>query len=301
MTRVGIVAVSKPIFGGTFQYTVSMIEALQHLRENRYTLYTERGNDAYDSFDLPVSRLPSRTAGVLRLLDRAVRGTSSAGLFRDVDKVIAPIYSIHLLASARPFAFTLHDLQEKYYPQHFTRAQRAWRHASGTALSRAATRIVCESQYVKNDIRRFYRVPDDKVVVIPAPPVSALVHAQASPAALAEVYRKLSLPEQYLFYPAQFWAHKNHARLLDAFAAVVRRFPQCHLVLTGRERDQFSSVMAHAARLGLRSRLRHLGHLDENELAAVYRRAALLVIPTLFESISIPVYEAFLLGVPVCA
>jgi glycosyltransferase involved in cell wall biosynthesis len=30
-------------------------------------------------------------------------------------------------------------------------------------------------------------------------------------------------------------------------------------------------------------------------------RAAAVVVPTLFESISIPVYEAFRLGVPVCA
>jgi glycosyltransferase involved in cell wall biosynthesis len=44
-----------------------------------------------------------------------------------------------------------------------------------------------------------------------------------------------------------------------------------------------------------------LGYVDTDTMAAVLLRATIVVVPTLFESISIPVYEAFRMGVPVCA
>ncbi len=301
MSRIGIVAVSQPHFGGTYQYTRSMIEALLRVEDYRYTIYTHAGNNSYSDFGLPVVRLPTPARGGGRLLLKRLSAGRAAGLFGQERAVIAPIYSVWLLASTPPFAFTLHDLQEKYHPQYFSLAQRLWRHATGRALTRAALRIICESQYVKRDIERFYQARAEKIVVIPAPPVSALREALGAPKALAGARLALGLPERYLFYPAQFWPHKNHARLVEAFARVARSDADCHLVLTGRPRDQFDAVMAQVAALGLESRVRHLGHLQELQLAAVYRGATMLVMPTLFESVSIPVYEAFMLGVPVCA
>jgi glycosyltransferase involved in cell wall biosynthesis len=59
--------------------------------------------------------------------------------------------------------------------------------------------------------------------------------------------------------------------------------------------------MALVEELSLSSRVKHLGQIDVSDLVAVYKLATLVVIPTLFESISIPMYEAFSLGVPVCA
>lgn len=173
MTHVGIVARSKPIFGGAFQYTQSMIEALLRIPGNRYTLFTGADNDSYERLGLPIVRLPPTVLAFGRFLANNVRLSNSSGLFHQVDKVIAPLFSTYLLTSCRPFTFTLHDLQEKYYPQHFSVVQRLWRHTTGTLLSRAAGRIICESNYVKNDIARFYHVAQEKIVVIPAPPISA--------------------------------------------------------------------------------------------------------------------------------
>ena len=45
----------------------------------------------------------------------------------------------------------------------------------------------------------------------------------------------------------------------------------------------------------------HIGYVETSELAALYRCATVAAIPTLFESISIPVYEAFSIGTAVCA
>lgn len=298
MSRIGIVALSRPELGGTFQYTLSMIDALKKIPGNEYIIYTSSDNHFYDDVGISVARLPS-PIGTL-LLIAAARLLPNTRLFADVDKVIAPIYSTRLLASRRPFIMTIHDLQEKHYPKNFSLAQRIWRQATNLMLSRAANGLLCESSYVRDDITRFLGVAASKVSVIPAPPVSAFVPEHLDAGALQSATAALDLPPQFLFYPAQFFAHKNHIRLVEAFALVLREFPECRLLLTGQPRYEFTKVMARVRALGLEERVRHLGYVDTPSMAALYARATLVVVPTLFESISIPAYEAFRLGAALC-
>ena len=301
MIHVGIVAVSEPKFGGTFQYTLSMIEALHRIPGYRYTIFTTRRNHAYDQFGSPVVRLPSAFPATCRWLGVKCGLGNWLGLFSQTDKLIAPIYTTYLLASRRPFAYTLHDLQERYFPENFSRAQRLWRLLTNAWLTRRAARIVCESAHVRQDITKFFRVQPERISVIPAPPASSLSEIRICAASLAAVRTRLNLPQQYILYPAQFFPHKNHLRLVEAFAQVVRRNAHIHLVLTGTPRFEYDRVMSRIAHLGLTEQVKHVGQLEAEDLAHVYKLAKLVVIPTLFESVSIPIYEAWTMGVPVCA
>jgi glycosyltransferase involved in cell wall biosynthesis len=300
VSHVGIVAMSSPALGGTFQYTLSMIDALRRIRKNRYTIFTYANNHSYDALGLPVRGLPSAGRTIVELVRANLFG-GERRLFSEVDKVIAPIYTTRLLASRRPFVFTLHDLQERYFPENFTVAQRIWRGFVNKSLSNAAAEIICESNYVRRDIQQFLGVSDSKIVVIPAPPISEFSPVDAASVEVRQAIKEAALPEQFILYPAQFFRHKNHLRLAEAFALVLKEYPDCQLLLTGKRRYDFDKVMSRVAELGIQNRVKHLGYVDAGVLAAVYSRAKLVVIPTLFESISIPVYEAFRLGVPVCA
>ena len=153
---------------------------------------------------------------------------------------------------------------------------------------------------MRGDIVSHFGVSASKIAVVPAPPVSMLRDSRLDDEALVAVRRKFALPERYVFYPAQFWPHKNHRRLVEAFALLTPRFPDCTLVLTGKPRDEYERVFARVRELGLEARVRHIGYVEQAELAALYRCATVAAIPTLFESISIPVYEAFSVGTPVC-
>ena len=295
MLTIGILAMARQGHGGTLLYTRSMIEALLRLAPERHALvlYTQADNHEYDAAGVRVERLPSPARIVLTAL-------SGRRLFEAVDVVIAPIYSTVLLASARPFAFTLHDMQERYLPENFSLATRIWRHLTNKLLTARAGRVICESAFVRSDIVRFLGVAADKVAVIPAPPVSELREREPDAAAIERVRAKYGLPPIYLFYPAQFWPHKNHRRLVEAFVRIAADHPQAHLVLTGKKRDEFDRVFERVRELGLGDKVKHIGYVEQEDLGALYGGATLAVIPTLFESISIPVYEAFALGTPVC-
>lgn len=296
MIKIGVLAKARQRHGGTLLYTLSMLDALARLPKTDFQLmvFAEPNNQEYAALGLSIVAAP----GMLKLIaSRLLRRNPYAA----VDFVLAPVYSSALLACGKPFAFTLHDLQERHYPENFSLITRCWRRVVNGLLASRAQRIICESEFVRSDIIRYIGVSEQKIEVIPAPPIAMLRDANTDDSAIATVRAKFSLPESYIFYPAQFWQHKNHRRLIDAFALVLRNHPDCVLVLTGKKRDEYERVFARVSELGLTTNVRHIGYVAQSELAALYKGATVAVIPTLFESISIPIYEAFSIGTAVCA
>jgi glycosyltransferase involved in cell wall biosynthesis len=298
--RLGILALAEPDNGGVFQYTQAMLEALCILPGWQKTIYQPLGTDYYAKFQLPTRGLVStkRRSVALSLMDKFF--VPAVDPFRDEDVVISTIYSPYLLHTRTPFAYTLHDLQERYLPANFSLSQRIWRGFIQPRIARRATRVICESTFVRNDIVQFFGMPESKVAVIPAPPLWQM-QPTVDEAGTIAVRAKYSLPPQFLFYPAQFWPHKNHARLLDAFARIAPEFPGVDLVFTGHRRFEYPGIQKQIERLGLTNRVHLLGYVDSCDVPVLYRLSTALVMPSLFESISIPIYEAFRTGTPVCA
>lgn len=298
--KLGVVALAGPANGGTYQYTLSMLQALRHLTGFEITLYGDAGNRDFVELGYPLRHFEeSRTRQLLALAAYKAH-IRLPDPFISQDILLAPIYSLALLHTSKPFAFTLHDLQEHYYPENFSRWQRNWRYQVYAGLLARAWRVICESRQVKTDIIRFFGVPAERTAVITAPPLRQFM-ADESEDRLQAVRDRLNLPDRFLFYPAQFWVHKNHLRLIEAFREVAREVPDVSLVLTGRKRDEYEIVMAAVNASGLSRRVHHLGYVEQHDLQAIYRLATALVMPSLFESVSIPIYEAFQVGTPVAA
>jgi glycosyltransferase involved in cell wall biosynthesis len=104
-----------------------------------------------------------------------------------------------------------------------------------------------------------------------------------------------------VFYPANPWAHKNHARLFSALRRLgSERGIAPVVVCSGRLEGESRTTAGIAARAGLPpSRLVDLGFIDEEALPALYRHARLTVFPSLFEGFGLPVAEAMACGCPV--
>jgi glycosyltransferase involved in cell wall biosynthesis len=299
-TKLGVVVLAGPDNGGTYQYTLSTLQALRHTTGFAVTLYGDPDNLELRALGFPISPFSESRKGQLRALAAYRLGVRLSDPFASEDVLLAPIYALTLLHTSKPFAFTLHDLQEHYYPENFRWWQRAWHYQVYQALLARARYVICESSYVQTDIARFFGVDKPKVTVITAPPQTQFLRTR-SPEQLAAARARLKLPEIFMFYPAQFWVHKNHVRLIEAFRGVADECPDVKLVLTGKRRDEYVTVMAAVDTSGLNDRVLHLGFLETNDLQSVYQLATALVMPSLFESVSIPIYEAFQVGTPVAA
>jgi glycosyltransferase involved in cell wall biosynthesis len=298
--KLGVVALAGPDNGGTYQYTLSMLQALQYTRGLQVTIYGDPQNPDFARLGYPVSPFVESRARQLAALMARRTHVRLPDPFVAEDVLLSPIYALSLLHTSKPFAYTLHDLQESYFPENFPWWQRNWRRQVYTQLSERAGRVICESQYVKTDIERLFGVAEEKIAVIAAPPLRQVATDQTDDE-LQSLRVRLQLPDSFLFYPAQFWPHKNHLRLLEAFHEAATEIPNLHLVLTGKKRDEYNAVMSSVSKLGLDQKVHHLGYIEQADLQAIYKLATALVMPSLFESVSIPIYEAFQAGTPVVA
>jgi glycosyltransferase involved in cell wall biosynthesis len=313
--KLGVLALAGPENGGTYQYTLSVLQALRHASGFDITVYGDPQNPDFIDLGYPISRFAeSRAQQVAALAAHRMR-VAVPDQFASEDILLAPIYSLALLHTSRPFAFTLHDLQENYYPQNFSWWQRTWRHQVNSQMLSRARRVICESRQVQMDVTGSFGIPEEQTAVIAAPPLQQFL-ARQNDDQIQAVRVRLQLPEKFLFYPAQFWVHKNHLRLIEAFREVAIEVPDVSLVLTGKPRpigharrrssaartsDEYQAVMRAIDKFGLNDRVLHLGYVEQHDLRAIYRLATALVMPSLFESVSIPIYEAFQVGTPVAA
>jgi glycosyltransferase involved in cell wall biosynthesis len=195
------------------------------------------------------------------------------------------------------------DLQHLHLPQFFTRRERLAREISYRLFCRRAVMVVVVSSWVAQDLIRQYRLPESKVKLVPAaPPLAA--YREATTDDLRHTREKYSLPESFIFYPAQTWAHKNHIGLLQALA-ILRDQAELTipLVCSGAiYKPHFPQIERHLRRLNLDGEVKFLGYVDEIELQCLYQLCRLMVFPTYFEGLGLPLLEAFQAGVPVaCA
>jgi len=201
---------------------------------------------------------------------------------------------------ALPSVYNPHDLQHLHYPQFFNASELAWRETVYRAGCHFAQTVIVNSQWVKEDITRQYAVPPTKVQVIPEAP-STQSDPLPSTDDIARFMAKYRLQDGFALYPSVSWPHKNHLRLLDALAYLRdRRGLRVPLVCTGAPDSQFfPRIESRIADLFLTDQVRFLGFVPQPDLRTVYRCARLLVLPTLFEANSLPIFEAWLEGTPV--
>ena len=200
---------------------------------------------------------------------------------------------------ALPMIYNPHDLQHRHYPQYFTAQSIAWREAIYRSGCEMANTVVTASAWVKSDIISHYGINKNKIQVVPwAPPTIA--YGNLNDSIVQGIREKYKLKEPFALYPAMMWPHKYHLSLLESIALLRERDKiKASLVFTGHQLSLWPEIESRIKSLRLQDQVKHLGLLLSNEMRAIYRLAQFVVIPTLFEAASGPLFEAWQEGVPV--
>lgn len=219
---------------------------------------------------------------------------SGAGIF------YSPYYKIPLAASI-PTISTIFDLMYLYYPikwrgtDHFTRWY--YRIFGGMMVAKARRIFTC-SEYSKNEIIRFYHVPNDKVCTIHLG-LSEQYRPATDRGATAAVLQKLGITAPYLLYTGNFKPHKNIPLLIESFEKIKRTVSDLQLVLAGNRDRNFDRIGERIATSPCAPAILSTGLVSLDEQVALYNGAAVFVFPSLYEGFGYPPLEAMACGAPV--
>jgi glycosyltransferase involved in cell wall biosynthesis len=161
-----------------------------------------------------------------------------------------------------------------------------------------ATRVIVPGETGREQVVRFFGVDPDNCLPLKHPTPDFALAAAAAERQPEELVSKRGIEPPYLLYPAQFWAHKNHAAVLDALAELHSRDESMSLVLVGSDKGQLERVRTQIDERGLGGAVHVLGWVDEDELIGLYQHAHALVYLSRFGPENLPPLEALALGCP---
>lgn len=203
------------------------------------------------------------------------------------DVLFCPFGAINFYNRKVPIVSTVLDIQHEYYPHFFDEAELLHRQTFYKRIVKQATKVVCISDYTRETFCEKYgfSLKDSSTIYIPIP----------NPKNKDEnVLQKYNLQvNKYILYPANFWKHKNHKKLLLALkkyldSAEDKRYK---LVLTGNTLDA-EGIVNEIEVIGLAENVVITGYVDESEVISLLKSSKGLIFPSLFEGFGIPIVEA---------
>jgi glycosyltransferase involved in cell wall biosynthesis len=204
---------------------------------------------------------------------------------------------------SRPCALvaTIHDLAPFRLAGKYDWARMFYGRVIARQLARRQDEIVAVSRQTARDVGKFFRVPADRVTVVP----NGLDHARFNPGSQSRAHAAVCAPRgvagPFFLYVARLeHPAKNHARLIAAFngfkAVTDSRW---QLVLAGSDWHGAATIHALIRASPFARDIHRLGFVPSADLPDWYRAADVFVFPSLFEGFGLPPVEAMACGCPV--
>lgn len=198
----------------------------------------------------------------------------------------------------------IHDVSFCAYPELIGWSDRFFLALLIPRSLRRADLIIAPSRFTKDEIIKYYKIPEEKITVI---------HNGIGEEFLKKIGRntekenalrnKYGLPEHFIISVGTLQPRKNIPFLVDAFALLQKRLPQMKLVLVGNKNAHHTNKNIEKAIVsrGVKESVLFPGFIDAIDLPAVIRLAEVFAFPSLYEGFGIPLLEAMSQSVPVAS
>lgn len=201
-----------------------------------------------------------------------------------------------------PYVYTVWDLAHRemsFFPEVSTTG---WtfedRENIYTSMIPKSSYAVIGNNEGRRQICQYYGMNEDRVKIIPMiTPNDVYQNIEDQ-----SIITKNNLqPGKFLFYPAQYWPHKNHIRILKALKLLKEENYDYKVVFTGANVGNEKYLREKTKELGLENDVLFLGFVARAQIMSLYKNAFALVYPSFFGPDNIPPLEAMALQCPVVA
>ena len=200
------------------------------------------------------------------------------------------------------YVYTFWDLCHRDHPE-FPEVRESFEFEAREDLARnalsKAVAVIAESPLGKENLERRYGLDQDRVHWISISPAQRSLEQGDSN---FDPRKKAEIPSgaPYVFYPAQFWAHKNHRLIVDALACLRKSGSgDVYAVFCGSDCGNLPAVLEMAKQKGVDDLVKCVGFVPDEQMSAFYKHSLALVMPSYFGPTNMPPFEAFALDTPV--
>ncbi|HJO93749.1 MAG TPA: glycosyltransferase family 1 protein [Victivallales bacterium] len=314
MQKVGLFLGVTPHIGGAFQYSQSLLKAYLALPEDKYykvIVYTDKIWENYLPVD--VEKIFVRCTKWTYLLGVLLTLTffpvffwkkiasffdSNAELLKRQNCNLWIFSSLSFLCYQMPVSSLgiVHDLMHRYerFPENSSLLVYFWREQVFKRMCKYCRALFVDSEIGKQQLLESYKNNKDKIFPLPFIPPEYIYNEEVPD----DFDEQINLPKKYIFYPAQFWEHKNHIKLLKAIACVMEKYEDISLVLVGYKKNAYNDILKKINELNLQDNVIFLGYVPDEYMPELYKRARGLIYPTFFGPTNIPPLEAMAVGCP---
>ena len=302
--------------GGGFNQALNAILQMQRICKGQFEIevFTTQDENAIhlQKFDIPVvtftyslvDRFLAKfsLSSVWQLIQSRMKiiGSFEEKLVkRDCDLVYFVTPSSHMLALQKlNYIATVWDVchrdtpefpEVRYFNEFFIRERNL------NYLS-SAIAILVDSEYSADSISFRYKIDHQRLLSMPFVPSPFLdVDLSKSKDDVLKIYK---LDTKYFFYPAQFWSHKNHIRILEALLILKRKGGKHTVVFCGGDQGNKNYVKKVVEQNNLDSQVCFLGFVPAEHMRGLYEGCQAVIMPTYFGPTNLPPLEAWMLGKP---
>lgn len=150
-----------------------------------------------------------------------------------------------------------------------------------------ADKIITISNHSRKDIEKQFNLPHSKINVI-----------SCATSTFKKIEQIDSIPSKYLLFVGAIEPRKNISRLLIAYKTLPEKLKNIYPLVLVTSNSWKISIGKLVKKLNLSKNIIILKNINDSELAYIYSKAKILLMPSLYEGFGLPILEAFQFGVP---
>ena len=199
-----------------------------------------------------------------------------------------------------PHTVTFHTLAKTKTRARTGEEEVALRAESEFKIMNSAMSILVLTEAEKSDIQRLYKIPIEKIKVIPGGVDTETFYPENKVSAR----KYLNIPnKKTLLYAGRIEPIKGLDILIESFNTI-QQHQDCQLVIVGGnlgEDEELAKLKSYARQLGLLNKIIFIGSVTQEELRYYYSAADIFVFPSHYESFGLVALESMACGTPVVA
>ena len=203
--------------------------------------------------------------------------------------------------SGTSFIFNIWDLDHKkntQFPEHNFNNNYEKKEKLLKEIIYRAFKIIVPHESHKSDLIDIYKVSNKQIIVQNFIPMLPDIHKKNEIKKINynDIYKKFNLPleKKIIFYPAQFWAHKNHKFIIDAVEILKNKSnKEYFFIFCGGDKGNYNYIKKLISEKDLHDYFKILPFINDDSLISLYLNCSAVIMPTYCGPTNLPIYESF--------